>query len=81
MMAPEVVPSWDFEWELVRAYDRDQVKAVAVDGRIVMRDGQAVGWDSRAFVRNQRKIALDMVSEAKVTRVHAVSSTLRPLDH
>ena len=46
-----------------------------------MRDGQAVGWDSRAFVRNQRKIALDMVSEAKVTRVHAVSSTLRPMDH
>ena len=78
MTAPEVVPSWDFEWELVRAYDRDQVKAVAVDGRLVMRDGRAVGWDSVAFVREQRQLALDMVAEAKVTRVHAVSSTLRP---
>lgn len=78
MTAPEVVPSWDFEWELVRAYDRDQVKAVVVDGCAVMRDGHAVGWDSTAFVREQRQLVLDMVAEAKVTRVHAVSSTLRP---
>lgn len=78
MTAPEVVPSWDFEWELVRAYDRDQVKAVAVDGRIVLRDGRATGWDSAAFVREQRQLVLDMVAEAKVTKVHAVSSTLRP---
>ena len=78
MMAPEVVPSWDFEWELVRAYDRDQVRAVAVDGRIVLRDGKAMGWDSVAFVREQQKLARDMMAEAKVTRVHAVSSTLRP---
>jgi 5-methylthioadenosine/S-adenosylhomocysteine deaminase len=78
MTAPEVVPSWDFEWELVRAYDRDQVRAVAVDGRIVMRDRRAVGWDSEAFVREQRKLARDMVDAAGVTRVHAVSSTLRP---
>jgi len=78
MTAPEVVPSWDFEWELVRTYDRDQVRAVVVDGRVVLRDGRAVGWDSQAFVRDQRKLALDMVDQAKVTRVHAVSSTLRP---
>lgn len=78
MTAPEVVPSWDFEWELVRAYDRDQIRAVAVDGRLVMRDGRAVGWDSAAFVREQRKLAQDMVAEAKVTRVHAISSSLRP---
>lgn len=78
MTAPEVVPSWDFEWELVRAYDRDQVKAVAVEGRVVMREGRATGWDSEAFVREQRKLVLDMVAEAKVTKVHAVSSTLRP---
>lgn len=80
MTAPEVVPSWDFEWELVRAYDRDQVKAVAVDGRIVLRDGRATGWDSAAFVREQRQLVLDMVEEAKVTKVHAISSTLRPRD-
>jgi hypothetical protein len=30
-------------------------------------------------VREQRQLALDMVAEAKVTRVHAVSSTLRPV--
>lgn len=78
MTAPEVVPSWDFEWELVRAYDRDQVMLVAVDGRIVMRERRAVGWDCRAFVREYDAFARKMVADAGITRVHPVSSTLRP---
>lgn len=77
MTAPEVVPSWDFEWELVRAYDRDQVMLVAVDGRVVMRDRRAVGWDCRAFVREQETFARKMVADAGVTRAHGVSSTFR----
>lgn len=79
MTAPEVLPSWDFEWELVRTYDRDQIRLVVVDGRVVMRDGRAVGWDCRTFVREGRKLAEDMVKQAGITRVHAVSSASRPV--
>lgn len=77
MNAPEVVPSWDFEWELVRGYNRDQIRAVVVNGRLVMQDGKGVGWDSVAFVREQEQLARDMVKEAGVTRVHGASPAYR----
>ena len=48
--------------------------------RIVLRDRRATGWDSAAFVREQRQLEIAMVEEAKVTKVHAISSTLRPMD-
>lgn len=78
MTAPEVVPSWDFEWELVRAYDREQVMLVAIDGKVVMRDRRAVGWDSRAFVREQEAFARQSIAASGITRAHGVSSTFRP---
>lgn len=77
MTAPEVVPSWDFEWELVRAYDRDQIRLVVVDGNPVLENGAAVGWDSAAFVREGEKLARAMVTETGITRVHPLSSSLR----
>ncbi|MDG2403507.1 MAG: amidohydrolase family protein, partial [Paracoccaceae bacterium] len=52
--APEVTPSWDFEWELVRLYNRDQIEAVVVDGRTVMEHRQPVGWDASAFLKKKK---------------------------
>jgi len=78
MNVPECVPSWDFEWEMVRYYGRDQIRTVVVDGQPVLSLGKAVSWDSDAFVRDNERAARDMVAEARITRVHAVSSTLRP---
>lgn len=61
LTAPEVIPSWDFEWELVRLFNRDQIEAVVVDGRTVMENRQPVGWDASAFLDDQKKRAYDMV--------------------
>jgi cytosine/adenosine deaminase-related metal-dependent hydrolase len=78
MNVPEVVPSWDFEWELVRFYNRDQIEAVIVEGRLVMERGRSSLFDSSAFVGTYEELARDMMREADPTRAHATSSTLRP---
>ncbi|GAA5232406.1 amidohydrolase [Verticiella sediminum] len=75
---PELLPSCDFEWELVRFYQRDQIRAVVVGGNLVMVNGRPVGWDMDAFMEETGVAAQEMLEEARITRVHAVSSTLRP---
>ncbi|MEM9241044.1 MAG: amidohydrolase family protein, partial [Pseudomonadota bacterium] len=57
MMAPECLPSHDFEWELVRYYNRDQVDAVVVNGQLCMVDGKPVGWDADALRQQAMPIA------------------------
>ena len=47
---PEVLPNWDLEWELVRYYDRTNLRAVFIDGETVLVDGQPVGWDLDSFM-------------------------------
>ncbi|MGE0803367.1 MAG: amidohydrolase family protein [Lautropia sp.] len=78
MRVPELLPSYDFEWELVRFYQRDQIRAVVVGGDLVMVAGRPVGWDMDAFMEETREAARQMVEQARVTRVHGVSSSLRP---
>lgn len=75
--APEVLPSWDFEWELVRLYNRDQIDAVVVDGRTVMEHRQPVGWDARTFLSDNRQRALDAVLNAPITRRHGPASNVK----
>lgn len=48
--APEVLPSWDLEWELVRHYDRTNLRAVFVDGEATVIEGRPVGWDLDRFM-------------------------------
>ena len=47
---PEVLPSWDLEWELVRHYDRTNLAAVFVDGEATLIGGQPAGWDLERFM-------------------------------
>ena len=47
---PEVLPSWDPEWELVRYYDRTNLRAVFVDGEAALMDGRPAGWDLDQFM-------------------------------
>ncbi|MDR2113256.1 MAG: amidohydrolase family protein [Candidatus Accumulibacter sp.] len=75
---PETQPSWDFEWELVRYYNRDQIVAVLVDGRPVLAAGQPVGWDGREFVRQYRELAVRVGSVPGIKRVHGASDLYRP---
>ncbi|ETX27696.1 amidohydrolase family protein [Roseivivax isoporae] len=74
---PEVTPSWDFEWELVRLYNRDQIDAVVVDGRCIMEGSRPVGWDSEEFLKSNRKRAQDAVSAAPIIRCHGRSADFR----
>ena len=74
---PEVLPSWDFEWDLVRLYNRDQIEAVVIDGAVVMRDGRPVGWDQDAFLEEQLPRAIQTVKAAPIVRRHGTSGEHR----
>jgi 5-methylthioadenosine/S-adenosylhomocysteine deaminase len=56
MERPETLPSWDFEWELVRYDNRDQVDAVIIDGKPVIAAGRPVGWDDRSFLEEYKAL-------------------------
>ncbi|PHR91158.1 MAG: hypothetical protein COA78_34240 [Blastopirellula sp.] len=75
---PEVLPSWDFEWELVRLYNRDQIEAVIVDGQPVIADGQPVNWSMQEFLEQGLPLAIANVNAAPINRRHGVSSNQRP---
>ena len=74
---PEVLPSWDFEWDLVRLYNRDQIRAVVIDGRLIMQDGRAIGWDQEQFLKEQLPKAIKTVEDAPVVRRHGTSGEHR----
>ncbi|MEU3777643.1 amidohydrolase family protein [Streptomyces sp. NPDC032472] len=74
---PEMRPSWDLPWELVRRGNRDQITAVFVAGRLRMWQGRAVGWDDRALVQRAAELAAEVVGRAGVTRVHPTSTQAR----
>lgn len=74
---PEVLPSWDFEWELVRLYNRDQIDAVVVDGKPVLVQGKPVGWSAEDFIDSNLQHAVGVVSAAPIERRHGVSTAHR----
>lgn len=77
---PEVTPSWDFEWELVRLYNRDQIQAVVIDGKTVMENARPVDWDAEEFLKSNRKRAHDAVSTAPIIRRHGTSAGFRNIE-
>ncbi|MGB1161087.1 MAG: amidohydrolase family protein [Alphaproteobacteria bacterium] len=77
MMHPECLPSHDFEWELVRYYNRDQVDAVVVDGRLCMSQGQPVGWDADDLRRAGLEAAKAITSAPDIQRCHGPSELYR----
>lgn len=74
---PEFTPSWDLTWELVRLGNRDQIKAVMVDGRLRLWDGWPLDWDGRALMRQVATAAKETVAKAPIKRVHPVSNSHR----
>lgn len=78
MDSAETIPSWDFEWELVRYYNRDQIDAVVVDGNPVMIGKRPVTWDDRAFIEEYRRLAVQVGSAPDIRRVHGPSTRYRP---
>ncbi|MCC8167096.1 MAG: amidohydrolase family protein [Planctomycetes bacterium] len=71
---PELVPSWDLPWDLVRLGNTSQIEAVFVDGRLRLKDGWPVDWDGRALMRRINELATSAVTQAPIKRVHGTSA-------
>jgi 5-methylthioadenosine/S-adenosylhomocysteine deaminase len=77
LAVPELTPSWDLTWELVRLVGRDQLRAVFVDGQLRLADGWPVDWDGRALLREARRVAQEAVAKAPIQRIHATADAHR----
>ncbi len=75
---PEVLPSWDFAWELVRFYDRANILATVVGGRPAIIGGRAPSFDSEQFFADQLAAGAAHTEAANITRIHGPSSSYRP---
>lgn len=74
---PELSPSWDLPWELVRLAASGQLTAVVVAGRVRLWQGWPPDWDGRALVHETAKVAEEVVARAPLTRVHPTSAEHR----
>ncbi len=70
---PEMLPSWDLSWELVRLAARDQIVAVFVAGRMRLWQGWPLDWDARALMGEVRAIARAAVAKAPIQKIHPSS--------
>ncbi|GAA4845216.1 amidohydrolase [Saccharopolyspora rosea] len=69
LRVPELTPSWDLEWELVRLANRDQITAVVVDGRLRLWQGWPTDWDAHALVAQAATTGREVVERAPIRRV------------
>ena len=74
---PEMTPSWDRPWELVRYGNRDQIEAVFTAGRLRLWQGWPVDWDARALLAEVREVAPAAINKAPIQRVHPTSEVHR----
>jgi cytosine/adenosine deaminase-related metal-dependent hydrolase len=70
---PEMQPSWDLTWELVRLANRDQIIGVFVAGRLRLWRGWPLDWDARVLMREVAQAAGAAVRSAPIQRIHAPS--------
>ncbi|WP_149564425.1 amidohydrolase family protein [Streptomyces cacaoi] len=66
---PELTPTFDLDWELVRLAGKDQLTAVVVDGRLRLWKGRPAGWDADALVRRVTEVAPEVFRRAGIDRV------------
>jgi hypothetical protein len=62
----------------VRYYNRDQVDAVVVNGKMTMAQGKPVGWDVEAFRATGLTAAKTITSAPDIKRCHGSSDLYRP---
>ncbi|MFE1297922.1 amidohydrolase family protein [Streptomyces sp. NPDC058731] len=70
LTVPELCPSHDLPWELLRRGNRDQITAVFTAGRLRLWQGWPPDWDGRALLAKARELAHDVVRRAPIVRVH-----------
>ncbi|GAB2846117.1 amidohydrolase [Pseudoduganella ginsengisoli] len=71
---PEMQPSWDISWELVRLANRDQIQAVFVAGKLRLWQGWPVDWDAKALMRDISGAARTAVAAAPIQKIHGFAS-------
>jgi len=74
---PEMTPSRDLGWELVRLANRDQIVATVMAGRLRLWRGWPVDWDRRVLMRQVAAVAGPAVARASIQRIHPVSARHR----
>ncbi|MDR7304109.1 amidohydrolase family protein [Haloactinomyces albus] len=70
---PELQPSRDLPWELVRLANRDQITAVVIGGQLRLWKGWPPDWDGPAFVEHAADIGGKVLEQAPLQRVHSTS--------
>ena len=78
---PELCPSWDLGWELVRLAARDQIEAVLVAGKLRLWQGWPLDWDARALMAEVRRVAREDIAKAPIQKIHALSAAHRAAQH
>lgn len=76
---PELLPSWDLTWEVVRLADRSQLQAVFVNGALRLWQGWPTDWDARALMAQVRELAREDIARAPIQRVHPSADEHRRL--
>lgn len=76
---PELTPSWDLGWELVRLANRSQIEAVFVQGKMRLWQGWPLDWDAKALMQKAKVRAHQTVSAAPIQRIHPNSATARAM--
>jgi len=66
---PEMTPSWELRWELVRLASRAQIESVHVRGKLRLWQGWPVDWDARALLDEVRQTAREHVARAPMHKV------------
>jgi len=77
LAVPEMQPSWDLGWELVRLADRSQVEAVFVNGALRLWQGWPTDWDAKALLVDVKRMARNEIAGAPIQRVHPTSDEHR----
>ncbi len=72
---PELTPSWDLRWELVRLASRAQIESVHVHGRLRLWQGWPVDWDARALLQEVREVARERVAHAPIHKVQPLAAS------
>jgi 5-methylthioadenosine/S-adenosylhomocysteine deaminase len=71
---PEMMPSWDITWELVRLANRDQINGVFVAGKLRLWNGWPTDWDGKKLMAEVGQVAKKLVAEAPIKKVHEFAS-------
>lgn len=77
VMVPELTPSWDLGWELVRLAHSGLIDLVMVAGKVRLWQGWPLDWDAHALMARVRERAQAAVKAAPIQRVHPTSAQAR----